>query len=106
LFPDYRILNYLFRYFSKVVENPPDEETEVRRNLECLLEPSRVETAFESVLAIERSLIALVDEKSRSSPVVVFRDESNEIGVFELLVELVDILLSFFFCVSDDNVSK
>jgi hypothetical protein len=71
-----------------------------------LLEPSRVETAFESVLAIERSLIGLVDEKSRSSPVVVFRDESNEIGVFELLVELVDILVNFFFCDSDDNMSK
>ena len=75
-------------YFSKDSQNPPDEEMEVRRNLESLLEPDRVETAFGSVLAIERSLVGLVDEKSRSSPVVVFRDESNEVGGFELILEL------------------
>ena len=75
-------------YFSKDSQNPPDEEMEVRRNLESLLEPDRVETAFGSVLAIERSLVGLVDEKSRSSPVVVFRDESNEVGGFVLILEL------------------
>ena len=75
-------------YFSTDSQNPPDEEMEVRRNLESLLEPDRVETAFGSVLAIERSLVGLVDEKSRSSPVVVFRDESNEVGGFELILEL------------------
>jgi hypothetical protein len=61
----------------------------VRRNLEALIDSDRVETAFGSVLEIERSLVGLVDTKSRSSPVLVFRDESNEFGGFELIVELV-----------------
>ena len=71
-----------------MADNPPEEVMEVRRNLECLLEPDHVESAFRSVLAVERSLIGLVDEKSRSNPVLMLRDEYNELGVFELVVEL------------------
>ena len=64
-----------------------EEETEVRRNLEALFS-SEIETAFESVLTMERSLVSLVDDKSRSNPVLIFRDESSEMGVFELVLEL------------------
>ena len=76
-----------FRYFSKSEENLEEEETEVRRNLEALFS-SEIETAFESVLTMERSLVSLVDDKSRSNPVLIFRDESSEMGVFELVLEL------------------
>jgi hypothetical protein len=76
-----------FRYFSKSEENSEEEETEVRRNLEALFS-SEIETAFESVLTMERSLVSLVDDKSRSNPVLIFRDESSEMGVFELVLEL------------------
>jgi hypothetical protein len=76
-----------FRYFSKSEENSEEEEIEVRRNLEALFS-SEVETAFESVLNMERSLVSLVDDTSRSNPVLIFRDESSEMGVFELVLEL------------------
>ena len=76
-----------FRYFSKSEENSEEEEREVRRNLEALFS-SEIETAFESVLTMERSLVSLVDDKSRSNPVLIFRDESSEMGVFELVLEL------------------
>jgi len=75
------------RYFSKSEENSEEEEIEVRRNLEALFS-SEVETAFESVLNMERSLVSLVDDTSRSNPVLIFRDESSEMGVFELVLEL------------------
>ena len=37
---------------------------------------------------MERDLVNVVDQKSASHPVLIFRDEANELGVFELIVEL------------------
>ena len=80
-------ISYHFRYFSKSTENSVEEETEVRRNLEALFS-TQVESAFESVLSMERSLVDVVDQKSASHPVLIFRDEANQLGVFGLIVEL------------------
>lgn len=63
------------------------EEAEVRNNFEAFKSAELISTAFQPVLKMENELIHQLEKISQNEVVLVFRDDTNEIGVFELIIE-------------------
>jgi hypothetical protein len=76
-----------FRYYPPTKSEDSPEEAEIRRNFEAFESPELIATTFEPVLKMENELINQLEKVSQNNVVLVFRDDSNEIGVFELIIE-------------------
>lgn len=75
------------RYYPPTKRDDSPEEAEVRRNFEAFKSPDLIATTFQPVLTMENELINQLEKISQNNVVLVFRDDSNEIGVFELIIE-------------------
>ena len=73
-------------YHSPANENDPNEEAEVKKNLEAM--KSKDCSLFGSVLATEQTLIEQLDQKSLKKPLLIFHDESNVINACDIIVEI------------------